>query len=78
MVPRVKRPGREADRSPLPSAEAKNGGTIYLKATIYLHGIVLNSLILPSAFIIPYPMSATTQEYTMAQDAVKDWPHYCM
>jgi hypothetical protein len=67
QVTGVKRPGREADRSPLSSAEVKNGG-LYLEATVCLHGTVLNSLstrvTLPFAFIIPYLMSATTPEYT--------------
>jgi hypothetical protein len=38
LSPRVKRPGREADRSS--SADVKNGGTIH--SSVCLHGIVLN------------------------------------
>jgi hypothetical protein len=42
--PMVKRPGHEADRSPLLSAKIKNGGAIP-PLPICLHGIVLNELI---------------------------------
>jgi hypothetical protein len=38
--PGVKRPKREADRSPPPSAEVKNGGDIP-PSPIRLHGLVL-------------------------------------
>jgi hypothetical protein len=36
----VKRPGREADHSPLPSAEVKNAWSYTSIPPIYLHGVV--------------------------------------
>jgi hypothetical protein len=38
----VKRPGREADHSPLSSAEVKECVELYLHSPIRLHGVVLN------------------------------------
>jgi hypothetical protein len=37
----VKRPGREADHSPPPSAEVKECVELYLDSKIYLHAVVL-------------------------------------
>jgi hypothetical protein len=47
--PGVKRPGREADHSPVSSAEVNNGGgsimvEIYIHSPIHLRGIMLNKL----------------------------------
>jgi hypothetical protein len=39
---RVKRPGREADHSPLSSAEVKECVELYLHSPIRLHGVVLS------------------------------------
>jgi hypothetical protein len=43
LCPEVKRPGREADHSPLTSAEVKKTW-IYIHSPIRLHGVVLNWL----------------------------------
>jgi hypothetical protein len=40
-VPRIKRPGREADQSPPPSADVKNAWSYTSTPPIRLHGVVL-------------------------------------
>jgi hypothetical protein len=40
--PGVKRPGREADHSPLSSAEVKECLELYVHSPIRLHGVVLS------------------------------------
>jgi hypothetical protein len=42
LSPGVKRPGFEADHSPLTSAEAKKNLAIYIHSPIRLHGVVFN------------------------------------
>jgi hypothetical protein len=52
--PRIKRPGREADHSPLASAEVKKNVDLYTHFLIRFHGVVLNNLSTRTTLPLPY------------------------